>query len=409
MSTRGGLVDTRLTSRTREIPDPRDLLRHLGAGGFAWLHDAAGFVTAGVAARIPVGPGRDQVADAASAVTEALGSVAVDDPLAFPGTGPLAVGALPFAGANPAELVVPARVVGRTGDGVGWVTEIEGAPSAAHRPRLSPRPATETPSRFTIHSPRSRAAWVHAVESALSAIERGDLQKVVLAREVLVEADRILDLPSALGRLQIGHPSCFAFAAGPWVGATPELLVRRRGEAIESRPVAGTAPPGGARALARSAKELAEHRLVVDAVTEALAPVCAALVVPPGPEVLELANVLHLATPVTGHLRADRPTALALAARLHPTPAVGGSPTAAALDSIRALEGMERGCYAGPVGWVDASGDGEWAVALRCAEVLGNSARLFAGAGIVAGSDPESEWAETQSKLEAMLVALIRP
>lgn len=404
--TPGALVDSRLVSRTREIADPGDLLAHLGHGGLAWLVNGAGFVTAGVAGRIRVEPGPGQVAEAAGAVAAVLEAVAADDPLGRPGTGPLAVGAFPFANDRPAELVVPARVTGRSPDGTAWVTETEPAECPA---LLVPGDPGEPPSRFAVSASRSREEWVHAVEAAREAIQRGELEKVVLARDVLVEADRPFDIPAALGRLRETHPSCFTFATGSLVGATPELLVRRRGNLVESRPVAGTAPRGAATSLVRSQKELAEHRVVVEGVAKALAPACSSLVVPREPEVVELADLLHLGTPVSGRLDEPAPSALALAGRLHPTAAVGGSPLDQALRLIRELEGMDRGGYAGPLGWVDASGDGEWAVALRCAEVDGPRARLFAGAGIVAGSDPDAEWSETQRKLEAMLVALVRP
>jgi isochorismate synthase EntC len=196
------------------------------------------------------------------------------------------------------------------------------------------------------------------------------------------------------------------------VGASPELLVRRHGSTVESRPVAGTTVADGAEALdalAHSAKDNREHRFVVDAIADALGDVCGALDIAPVPEVMVFGPVAHLATPVRGRLHDPRPSALDLARLLSPTPAVGGTPRAAALSTIAALEDFDRGRYAGPVGWVDARGDGEWAIALRGAELDGTRARLVAGAGIVEGSEPDAEWAETQAKLEPMLRALIRP
>ncbi|MFI5053710.1 MAG: isochorismate synthase MenF, partial [Acidimicrobiia bacterium] len=204
----------------------------------------------------------------------------------------------------------------------------------------------------------------------------------------------------------------FVYAIEGFVGASPELLVRRVGTIVESRPVAGTSLADGEeslRALAASVKDTREHRYVVDAIVAALGERCEELTVEAIPEVAVFGPVAHLATPIRGRLCEPAPNALELARLLHPTPAVGGTPRRPALDAIRALEGFDRGRYAGPVGWVDARGDGEWAIALRGAEIEGTRARLVAGAGIVAGSDPDAEWAETQAKLEPMLRALIRP
>lgn len=395
-----------LVSRTVRVVDRGDLLDHLGEGGFAWLRGGSGLVAAGVAARIPIGPGPSRFEVAAAAAADVLAGIDSDNEVGLPGTGPLAVGALPFAEHRRGELLVPALVVGRGPDGVTWVTET-GPVGAAPTP--APRPVSEPPSRFTVEAPRPRAAWLSAVERAIAAIEARELAKVVLARDVFVEADRPFDRRVVLARLRERYPSCFTFAAGDLAGATPELLIERRAAQVVSRPVAGTSPPGAARRLRSSAKELAEHRLVVDGVVAGLAPVCGGLAVPESAEVIELANVAHLATTVTGRLRDPAPTALALAGRLHPTPAVGGTPTQVALRLIAELEGLDRGCYGGAVGWVDARGDGEWAVALRCAELSGDRARLFAGVGIVEGSEPEAEWAETQQKLEAMLGVLVCP
>jgi menaquinone-specific isochorismate synthase len=240
------------------------------------------------------------------------------------------------------------------------------------------------------------------------------LAKVVLAREVVVEAGTPFDRRRVLDHLRTTHPSSFIYAAGGFVGASPELLVRRRGGRVVSRPMAGTAPRGItsadddrlAAALAASAKEAEEHALVVEAVRAALEPVCREVMAGAGPELVRLSTLTHLATTVAGHLAEPAPPALALAGLLHPTPAVGGIPRADALAAIAELEGFDRGLYAGPVGWVDSRGDGDWAVALRCADLAGSRARLVAGAGIVADSDPDAEWAETEAKLGPMLGAL---
>jgi isochorismate synthase EntC len=196
------------------------------------------------------------------------------------------------------------------------------------------------------------------------------------------------------------------------VGASPELLVRRLGTTVESVPMAGTATASDALAvdaLRASAKDAREHRPVVEAIVATLHPLCEHLDAVPEPEVAVFATIAHLVTPIRGSLRTPAPDALTLALALHPTPAVGGAPRSAALETIARLEERPRGRYAGPVGWVDAHGDGEWAVALRGATIEGARALLLAGAGIVAGSDPDAEWRETEAKLEPMVRALVRP
>jgi menaquinone-specific isochorismate synthase len=405
-----------------------DLLDHLGVDGFAWLTPDYSFVTAGVAARVPVGTGPERFERAAVEVAALLGRIPYEGPLrpGTPAMGPIAVGALPFEEGSPGELIVPALVVGRGPDGRGWVTKVGSSSSPAFRlsaPLLSPpegfrakkqrRPLNGAPVLDRKEHP-SREEWTQAVRRALSAIHAGELEKVVLAREVTLEAPAPFDRRQVLERLRRSHPSCFTYAAGSFVGSSPELLVGRRGDEVFSRPMAGTVARGAtpteddrlAGALQRSPKEAEEHALLVEAVLDALTPVCVGPPTAAPAEVVRLATVSHLATLVAGRLRPPAPCALALAGLLHPTPAVGGIPRHRALRTIAELEGFHRGVYAGPVGWVDAAGDGEWAVALRGAELDGSRARLVAGAGIVAGSDPAAEWAETEAKLQTMLRAV---
>jgi menaquinone-specific isochorismate synthase len=386
-------VPARLRAVTREVDVPDDALNGFDPHGFAWLHHATRLVTSGVAARLaPV--------DAATVLT----GVDTDDPVGLPGTGAIAVGALPFDPDAVGELVVPARVRGVC-DGRAWVTEI-GAGGASTAVGVAP------PTRFQVAAPRTRDEWRAAVERALVGIDRGELEKVVLAREVLIEADTAFDAHEIVRGLVASQPGSFVYASDGFVGASPELLVRRTGDVVESRPVAGTTVADSDEALlalAASVKDTREHRFVVDGIVDVLGPRCVALHADAVPDVAVFGPVAHLATPIRGRLSAPTPSALELARLLHPTPAVGGTPRTAALDAIRELEGFDRGRYAGPVGWVDARGDGEWAIALRGAELDGARARLVAGAGIVAGSDPAAEWAETQAKLEPMLRALVRP
>jgi menaquinone-specific isochorismate synthase len=381
------------------------LLQSLGAGGFAWLHGGAGFVTSGEVARVPAGE-----------AGELLARVDVDDAVGLPGTGAIATGALPFHSgtghsgtgdpARDGELVVPARVFGNGPDGRAWTTEI-GPAAVAEVARRS------APTRFDVRAVDTRDGWRDAVDAILGAIAAGEVEKVVLAREVVVEADEPFSLPNVLSRLHAQQPGCYVYAAGDLVGASPELLVRRTGTVAESRPMAGTvasdAGEAAVAALAESVKDANEHQFVVDAIVDALQGRCRELDVAAVPEVARFSSVAHLVTPIRAVLADPAPTALELARLLHPTPAVGGTPRAAALDLITRLERRDRGRYAGPVGWVDAHGDGEWAIALRGAELDGARARLVAGAGIVAGSEPDAEWAETQAKLEPMLRALVRP
>jgi menaquinone-specific isochorismate synthase len=400
-----------LTSRTRPLPvGVDDLLARLGPDGFAWLRDGCGFVTAGVAARIPVGPGAGRFERAAADLARFFGAIRIEDTVGVPGTGPLAVGALPFADSSPGELVVPALVAGRDESGTAWVTETS--------PAAAPASPAAAPSvnglSFTAKEHPDKEEWTANVRRVLGAIGAGHVRKVVLAREVVLEADKPFDRRALLERLGRSHPTCFTYAAGGFVGASPELLVRRAGDEVESCPMAGTVARGSTPsedealvdALSHSPKDAEEHSLLVDAVLDALAPLCAEAPEAAAAEVVRLPTVSHLATRVRGRLAGPAPSVLSLVGKLHPTPAVGGLPRPAALAAIATLEGFDRGLYAGPVGWVDARGEGEWAVALRGAELDGSRARLVAGAGIVAGSDPDAEWAETEAKLQAMLSAV---
>ena len=259
----------------------------------------------------------------------------------------------------------------------------------------------------------SGASWELVVADAVRRIRAGELDKVVLARDLVAELDEPLDVRAPLARLAERYPSCWTFHVDGLFGATPEMLVRRERGLVTSRVLAGTIRRTGddahdlalAATLARSSKDLEEHEFAVRSVADALAPYCLSMNVPESPFVLHLPNVMHLATDVTGVLD-DGTTSLGLAAALHPSAAVGGTPTRVAVDLIGELERMDRGRYAGPVGWMDADGDGEWGIALRSAEYDGNRVRLFAGCGIVADSDPEAELAEAAAKFVPVRDAL---
>ena len=243
---------------------------------------------------------------------------------------------------------------------------------------------------------------------------------MVLARCVDVRANRPFVVADVLARLRALYPSCMVFSVDGFIGASPELLIRRHGDRVTSHPLAGTVARSGddeqdralIAGLLASPKERWEHQLVVDALAKSLRQVCPTLDVPSTPSIVGLRNVSHLGTFLTGTLPGEpprRPDALELVALVHPTPAVGGWPSAEAVEHLRAVEGFDRGRYAGPVGWVDGRGDGAWALGIRSAEIDGARARMYAGAGIVADSDPAAELAETQLKLQALLAALVRP
>ncbi len=412
-----------LAVRTVPVDDPGDLLTHLPRpDGLAWVRRGEGLVGWGEAARVLVGTGPDRLARAAAELAELFAEAEVSDPVGTPGSGPVAFGAITFdplsAGST---LRIPAVVLGRR-DGRSWLTTI-GSPGApplvprsAARPAPGPvlRPVAVAPAgiRYT-GSTLPDDGWLAAVRSAVEAIRAGRLDKVVLARDLYAEAPGPLDPRAVAGQLAERFPDCHTFAVDGLVGATPELLVRRTGQRVQSLVLAGSAPRGldaagdaalGAGLLA-SVKDRQEHALAVESVRGPLEPLCDRLAVDPAPWLLRLANVQHLATRVRGSLVVAA-SAFELAAALHPTAAVCGTPTEAALATIRELEGMDRGRYSGPVGWVDAAGNGEWGIALRCAELRGNQARLFAGGGIVADSDPAAELAETRVKLQAVQSAL---
>lgn len=387
---------TGVVARTRVLLDGRPLLDWLGPDGYAWIRDGAGFVTSGAIAAVPT-----------TEVAAALHAIDVDDVIRRAGTGPIAVGALPFRDASTATLTIPARVVGLDADGTRWVTELVGI--ASTQPSSGGEPAPNEP--LTV---ADQATWERNVREVLERIRRHELQKLVLARQIVVHSDVAFEPRLLLERLARTQPGSFVYGAPGFVGASPELLLRRSGTTIVSRPMAGTVArhadahddEQAMHALAESAKDAVEHRLVVDEVVRLLERWCTDVVASVRPEVARLTNVAHLATRITARLGESEPSALDLALALHPTPAVGGCPTDVALAAIAELEAFDRGRYAGPVGWVDADGNGEWAVALRGAEIAGSRAIVRAGAGIVAGSDPPEEWLETEAKFATVLAAL---
>ncbi len=414
----GSSPAARLCSRVVRLGRPLDLLDVAGDTGFVWRSNAGELVGTGEAARIRLGKGRERLGQAADQVAELLGGAQVDDPEGS-GLGPVAVAAVPFDDRAGGQLTVPALLLRRGADGATWAVA-----TAAGRAARPPDPdalvgaadrGDPWPRIRAVRAPlgQQRADWEAAVTAALRAIAGGRLDKVVLARELEVDTDRPFRRAAVLRRLRDQAAGTYLYASGAFLGASPELLVARRGGLATSQPMAGTVASGGTPAAAAdrlawlqtSDKTAAEHGVVVDAVAETLAKVANDVEVTPA-EVVRLPTVAHLATRVTAKLTEPLPSALELAGLLHPTPAVGGVPRDLALAVLAELEPFARGAYAGPVGWVDARGDGEWAVAIRCATLTPGGARLVAGAGIVAGSDPEAEWAETEWKAAAVLDAL---
>jgi menaquinone-specific isochorismate synthase len=311
-------------------------------------------------------------------------------------------------------LIIPRTVLGRDGRGRAWLTTVTGPGQPS-----GPEPVTvpDPLSNVRWHDGSLPAPqWEQAVAAAVAAIKAGRLRKVVLARDLYATVDQPIDPRILLRRLAARYPECYTFACDGMVGATPELLIQQTGREVSALVLAGTTPRGGDPAedealgaeLLASAKNTEEHSYAVASMRDTLGPLCDTLDVEARPALLKLPNLQHLGTRVRGTLAPTGTprSALALAAAVHPTAAVCGTPTGAAFELIRELEHMDRERYAGPVGWVDAEGNGEWGIALRCAQLSGRSARLFAGCGIVAGSDPAAELAEAQVKFRPMRGAL---
>ncbi len=399
----------RLVSRTIVLPDGagESLIDLLPADSpLTWLRNGDGLVAWGEAALIHT-RGETRFSDAEAWWADLVDRAEVHDLVKLPGTGLLAFGSFAFAADSAAEsvLTVPAVLVGRRGPTT-WLTTV--GPVEVLPVRPSPADPGPSPEDVTFSDGSLNGEqWMGVIAEAVARIDAGELDKVVLARDLIATAAVPVDVRTPLRRLTETYPTCWTFHVDGLFGATPEMLVRRERGLVTSRVLAGTIRRTGddehdlaqAATLARSSKDLEEHEYAVRSVADALDPHCSSMNVPEVPFVLHLPNVMHLATDVNG-VASDEPgvTSLTLAAALHPSAAVGGTPTAVAVDLIGRIEGMDRGRYAGPVGWMDASGDGEWGIALRSAFVSGNTVRLFAGCGIVAGSDPASELAESQAK-----------
>jgi menaquinone-specific isochorismate synthase len=404
------LADQLLVSSRAVAGIRGDLIDVLPAASDAlcWVNGGDGIVGWGELARVEAsGPLRFTQLD--SWWRSFSARMRVRDEVNLPGSGPVAFTSITFADhPGRAVLVVPRLVMGRR-DGVTWVTELgceDIPPPVAVQPVRGPGRIRYADGQMPV------TEWRRAGAIAVERMRRGDLAKVVLAHDLLAAADEAVDPRYLLRGLAGNYPSCWVFSVVGLVGATPELLVRRLGAEVDARVLAGTAWPHDGLAGERLAGELMsseknreEHAYAVQSMVEALRPFCAPLQVPDAPSVLRLHNVQHLATSIRGRLTGSQ-SVLRLAWLAHPTAAVGGTPAPDACRLINELERMDRGRYAGPVGWVDAAGNGELGIALRCAEVSGRTVRLFAGCGIVADSDPDVEVREAAAKFVPIRDAL---
>ncbi|TWP37303.1 isochorismate synthase [Leekyejoonella antrihumi] len=411
-----------LVARTTAIPDPGDLAALVPADVPArdvvsWLRDGDGLIGWGRAASVRT-TGEDRFEDAEAWWRQVSAQAVCRTDVDVPGSGPIAFGSFAFSPHSDAgaALVIPAVVVGRR-DGVSWVTHISPAGRLSPAPRIVPTPAASAPGELAYSDGAlTGPQWTTAIARTVELIQAGDVDKVVMARDVQVEAAAPIGPQWLVQRLSEQYANTWTFSVDGLIGATPEMLVRREKGLVMSRILAGTIQRTGnderdlalAGSLARSSKDLEEHEYAVRSVADALRPHCTSMNVPESPFVLHLPNVMHLATDVAGVLD-DRASSLKLAAALHPSAAVCGTPTAAAAAVIEELEHMDRGRYAGPVGWMDTAGDGEWGIALRCGALDPHDTRhitIFAGCGVVAGSEPDAELAESEAKLLPMRDAL---
>lgn len=381
----------------------------------AWWRRGDGFVGSGVAATF-VASGSDRARSLASQWREFVASATVDDAVRVPGSGLVAFGALAFddESAATSTLIVPRVIVGQRG-GVAWTTTITPVGDDEQDPAETPFgeywPSSLGPGAL------SPEGYQNAVREGLAAIANGTVGKVVLARDLNGTIPADADLRRLSRALQASYPDCWNYAVDGIIGASPETLVTVSGGTVTARVLAGTASRGAdadadtaaATALATSHKDQDEHQYAVQSVTTALAPHTSALAASEQPFMLKLPNVWHLATDIEATL-AEAESSLDLVAALHPTAAVAGTPTTAALEVIRAIEPFDRQRYAGPVGWINAAGDGEWAIALRCAQFSAAEDTIavvaHAGAGIVAESDPEKEMLETRVKFRPIIDAI---
>ena len=380
-----------------------DLNDIAGSDGFLFVRNGIGYAGRGVAQRVVMSQVEQVLRD-----IDHQNTTGID-------VSPIAFGVIPFDSTATNEFIIPQQIVGKDENGNCWLTTIDHADSEVQiRQSLG-----ASSNDFAVTALTPIETYRQAVLGARSAVREGRITKAVIAREVVVEARDPIDVHAVLLRLKATFGNSYRYSIDGFVGASPELLIEVAGTRVSSHPLAGTTPRTGdpttdaelARKLLLSMKDQVEHRIVIDVIHDMLLPYCSYLDWQPEPSVIEVANVQHLGTLIEGHLSEDHPDLLDLARMLCPTPALGGHPRDEALAIISELEGFDRKNYGGAVGWVNAQGDGTWAVAIRCAEFSSDrkTARLIAGGGIVAASEPDAELAETQAKFQAMLSAIVRP
>ena len=392
-----------MIATTIEFDSSVDLNDVAGSDGYLFVRSGVGYAARGVAAQITF-----------SEVQKTLLAIQHFNHTDLDVT-PIAMGILPFDANTAGEFFIPRQLVGKDEQGRCWLTTIDDAPTDIE---IS-QPPTAQSNTFSVRPLTPIESYLQAVASARDAVREGKITKAVIAREIVVEASQPIDVHAVLHRLRSTFGNSYRYSINGFIGASPELLIEVTGQTIRSYPLAGTTPRTGdpltddllARKLISSMKDQIEHRVVIDVIHDMLLPYCSYLDWEPEPSVIQVANVQHLGTLIEGHLSQDHPPLLELARMLCPTPALGGHPRIEALKIINQLEGFDRKNYGGAVGWVDAHGNGTWAVAIRCAELSDNrmTARIIAGGGIVAASDPNAELAETQAKFQAMLSAIVRP
>ena len=379
----------------------------------AWVRSGDGLVGFGEYKRFEV-KGEDRFLVARNWWNEQLSDFLIQNNVHGIGTGPILFSSFSFDPNEPSVLIIPEIVLGHK-NGKSWITWI----GNKSQPDITQISNSAISSEISWQKGSiSEEKWREQVSAAITAIKSNQLEKVVLARDLSATSNTTIDIRNLIQRLEIEYPSTWLFLVDGLIGATPELLVRLSKSLVTSRVLAGTIRKSGnedrdlalAASLAKSSKDLEEHEYAVKSVADALAPFCSSTNVPESPFVLHLSNVMHLATDVTGVLNdsAKQADIFTLVEKLHPSAAVCGTPTEVAKKLIASLEEMNRGRYSGPVGWIDAHGDGEIAIALRCGQLSADhkSIRIFAGCGIVAGSDPANEYAESQAKLMPMRTAL---
>ncbi len=403
----------KLTLTTRELhTDDFKLLSHLPETPLAFIRGGDGIVGWGEAVRLESNLSAGRVADLAAQWRTLVAAAEVTDEVQLPGTGLVAFGTFAFSDLSKAAstLIVPQVILGSR-DGRVWLTTVSGA-AAPDFWTHSAEYKTNAAINFETGE-ISAEKFKELVSSAVEKINSGTLAKVVLARDVIAKLPEKFDVRSVLQKLAHQYPTCWVYSVDGMFGASPELLVRVSHAQVSARVLAGTAGRGTdpgvdqaiAVALAASSKNTAEHAFAVDSLVKSLEPFCTHVDADPTPFSLALPNVWHLASDVHGVLREDA-SVLDVAAALHPTAAVAGTPTDVAQNLIAKLEGSDRGRYAGPVGWIGADGDGEWAIGLRGAQITDKTIRAFAGCGIVAESEPEAELAETDLKFRPIREAL---